>query len=878
MSTPRSVLHHCARSVLACVLLASCLGQSCGNPAAVLPITDEQVLGYRPADPNQSDGLSGAATPPIARTIDRLAVDEGQSFDVDARILFEGGVPEQFTWAQESGPSVILPAGGPTATLVAPWVDVNQLVVLLVTATNAAGSATARVEVLVQNVAEHRAEDITIVASAIEGDAPLTVDFSASTEDGNLPEATYNWIFGDGYRSIGWHVTHRFELPGVYTTQLCTTLRNGSTGCTAVQITVTSPSENGKESSGPDDNDEGEPGVLIARAGPDIYRADLDGNTVEAVTLDGSASTSPGSPIVSYVWKLNGNTIATGAVAVVNFPLGTHHVTLIVTTADGQTAQDTLVVTVSVPASYYVAPNGDDNWSGHLPEPNGNGTDGPFKTIQKALNLAGPGDTIYIRGGEYVLTDKIYVGAAIAMRRSGAPGFPITVAGTPGETVILRTLGSKPVFDFTNSYGNDTRGLGWFVFRNLKIMGGKYGWMFYPPAGEDWVEGEPLEKLMVHQIHDILIEDCEVDGNGVVQAGIYARNAGVRNLTVRRCRFHHCIGTEGNVDIGEWPDNFVAHSYPKSASHDLLFEDCDFYSSVHQQSNGIVFQPCVYNVTLRRCRAWNNGKYGLGCKGSDNFVIDRCAAWGNDSTQMYCRGFGGDSGAPRDAYPSNFTITNSIFIAPADQRGGSAVNWRENTNLNLYNCTIIGLRDGTLGEAGGYAFLVGNAHAIPCTMKMRNTIVAGFTHSNSMRMMDSDPTVYLLNTRYEANYNLFFGAFRYMAASWSTLEKWQNFWATGAPNGDDGLNGPMATFADTDSHMGNPLFARFDPATAPRRKAWSDNLWDEVDVHVTSASPAVANGENLTYLNIPELMVDYLGNPRPTTGPWTIGALQNVVP
>jgi hypothetical protein len=877
MPTLRSILHQSARAVLACFLLASCLGQSCGTPLTSLPLDDEQVLGFRPGDPNGGD--AGATIAPVARALDPLTVDEGQSFDMDARLLFEGGVPEQFTWSQESGPEVNLPAGGPTATLIAPAVDADQTVVLLVTGTNAAGSATARVEALVQNIVQHGAESIEIVASSLDGDAPLTVDFKAAVDGGDLPEGLYNWTFGDGYSSIGGQVSHLFASPGVYTTQLCVSLRNGSKGCSEVVITVSDPSENngGTGNNGQDNKDD--PGVLTAKAGPDLYRADLDGNTVEAVTLDGSASYSPGAPIVSYTWKLNGSTIAVGPVVVVNFSLGTHYVTLIVTTSDGQTAQDTLTVTVSKPASYYVATNGNDNWSGQLPDPNTNGTDGPFKTIQKAVNLAGPGDVIYIRGGEYVLNeDKIHVGAAIAMRRSGAPGFPITVAGTPGETVLLRTLGSKPVFDFTNSYGNDTRGLGWFVFRNLKIIGGKYGWMFYPLRPDTWVEGDPLEDLMVNQLHDIVIEDCEVFGNGVVQSGIYARNCGVRNLTVRRCRFHHCIGTEGNVDIGEWPDNFVAHGYPKSASHDLLFEDCDFYNAVHQQANGIVFQPCVYNVTLRRCRAWNNGKYGLACKGSDNFVVDRCAAWGNDSTQMYCRGFGGDSGAERDAFASNFTITNSIFIAPADQRGGSAVNWRENTNLNLYNCTIIGLRDGSLGEAGGYSFLCSNAHAIPCTLKMKNTIVAGYTNSNSMRMMDSDPTTYLLNTRYEGDRNVFFGTFRYMSWSWSTLDKWQTFWATGAPNGDDGMNGPTATFSDTNSRMGDPQFARFAASTAPRRKQWSDNLWDDVDLHVTAASPAVAQGENLTYMNMPDLMVDYNGNPRPTNGPWTIGALQIVAP
>ncbi len=34
--------------------------------------------------------------------------------------------------------------------------------------------------------------------------------------------------------------------------------------------------------------------------------------------------------------------------------------------------------------TYYIAVNGNDNWSGLLPEPNKNNTDGPFATLVKA--------------------------------------------------------------------------------------------------------------------------------------------------------------------------------------------------------------------------------------------------------------------------------------------------------------------------------------------------------------------------------------------------------------------------------------------------------------------------------------------------------------
>ena len=44
------------------------------------------------------------------------------------------------------------------------------------------------------------------------------------------------------------------------------------------------------------------------------------------------------------------------------------------------------------------------------------------------------------------------------------------------------------------------------------------------------------------------------------------------------------------------------------------------------------------------------------------------------------------------------------------------------------------------------------------------------------------------------------------------------------------------------------------------------------DFHLQATSPAIGAGTNLTSLGIPELNFDFDGNPRPATGPWTIGA------
>ncbi len=97
---------------------------------------------------------------------------------------------------------------------------------------------------------------------------------------------------------------------------------------------------------------------LVAHAGDDQAVLDADGDGVETITLDGSLSSSSGGTIVSYVWSEDGTVLATGATAAVDFPVGTHEVTLTVTDDTDGTADDTVLIDVLTSAP--VADAGDD--------------------------------------------------------------------------------------------------------------------------------------------------------------------------------------------------------------------------------------------------------------------------------------------------------------------------------------------------------------------------------------------------------------------------------------------------------------------------------------------------------------------------------------
>src|SRR5215469_4268413 len=90
------------------------------------------------------------------------------------------------------------------------------------------------------------------------------------------------------------------------------------------------------------------------------------------------------------------------------------------------------------PAIYYVAVDGNDKNPGTI--------DKPFATVQRAQKAVDPGDTVYIRGGTYHMTEdqiahkeRIYA-CVTYLDKSGEPGKYIFYCAYPGE---------RPVFEYS---------------------------------------------------------------------------------------------------------------------------------------------------------------------------------------------------------------------------------------------------------------------------------------------------------------------------------------------------------------------------------------------------------------------------------------------
>jgi hypothetical protein len=102
---------------------------------------------------------------------------------------------------------------------------------------------------------------------------------------------------------------------------------------------------------------------------------------------------------------------------------------------------------LAVAADIYVSAEGSDSNEGTITA--------PFRTIQHAIDLAGPGQSVLARGGTY--------NEFIEFRRSGNSDAPIRLAGYPGETVTLE--GSRLDWRYGISLGD----FDYIIIENLKV-------------------------------------------------------------------------------------------------------------------------------------------------------------------------------------------------------------------------------------------------------------------------------------------------------------------------------------------------------------------------------------------------------------------------
>jgi len=240
-------------------------------------------------------------------------------------------------------------------------------------------------------------------------------------------------------------------------------------------------------------------------------------------------------------------------------------------------------------SDFFVSPDGNDNNDGTI--------NSPFKTIEKAMGQAQPGDTIFLRGGLYVYSQTIRI------TKSGVSENPITLCSYQEEV---------PILDFQN-VGVDDSGIrldgSYWHLRGFTIQ----------YAGHNGLRATGSDNIM---------EQLVTRSNG--DTGLHLTNPASCNL-VLNCDSYFNYDPE---EHGQDADGFGAKF---DIGEGNLFKGCRAWNN---SDDGFDFWEAGNGVTVEDCWSFYNGDniwedplfagnangFKLG-HGSGGHVLIRCLAY-----------------------------------------------------------------------------------------------------------------------------------------------------------------------------------------------------------------------------------------------------------
>jgi hypothetical protein len=222
---------------------------------------------------------------------------------------------------------------------------------------------------------------------------------------------------------------------------------------------------------------------------------------------------------------------------------------------------------------YYVSPTGSDANSGAF--------DSPFYSIHKAIPLLVAGDMIYVRGGTYAYTNKIY----------------ITTSGNASATNnIWAYQDEKPILDFSGMIDTNTTGKG------FEIM------------GDYW----SIRGLEIRYAPD----------NGM-------RIRGNHN-TIERCVFHHNKNTGLQIGL----EGSSINTGNQAGSNTVI--NCDSYRNADTRKSGGDADGMACKLSagpgnaFYGCRAWENSDDGWDLFHNQfAVIISNCWTWHSGDASLY---------------------------------------------------------------------------------------------------------------------------------------------------------------------------------------------------------------------------------------------------
>jgi Ca2+-binding RTX toxin-like protein len=265
-------------------------------------------------------------------------------------------------------------------------------------------------------------------------------------------------------------------------------------------------------------------------------------------------------------------------------------------------------------AVYYVSTTGSNSNKGTI--------DSPFSSLQHAHNLAKPGDTIFVRGGTYELTE------VLKLTKDGTAGNPISVLAYKDEVPIFD--GAKiPTPDEFNGRAVHLESVSWNVFKGLVITNG--------PDGGLLIDGNSSNNVFEQIIAHTNGRASVAEGTGIA---IYGTGSNNLFLNCDSYNNHDVLGGGENADgfaIDAGSGNVLQGCRAWGNSDDGF----DFFNASFARND------VGSGVRAENCWAWGNGfdangnplgdgngfklggqRPGLGNTSGGHTVVD-CVSWDN---------------------------------------------------------------------------------------------------------------------------------------------------------------------------------------------------------------------------------------------------------
>jgi len=259
----------------------------------------------------------------------------------------------------------------------------------------------------------------------------------------------------------------------------------------------------------------------------------------------------------------------------------------------------------------------------------------PFKSIQKAINTAGPGDIICIRGGTYY--------EQLVLDVSGSKDLPIIFYGKYGEDIIID--GIKETIQ-TSSGVSDSQVLftprsSYITMANIEIQNSPGSGLY-------------LDRSNNNHFFDINAHDN--NGNGIALRA--------SNNTFTNCIASYNYDIEANGDNGDGftIDEADGYGYDNAFYYCSAFYNSDDGYDTWGASGTIIKNSIAHNNGSRqgnRNRAFNdtnfsgngNGfKLGIGIDSNSNSIVENCLAYDNAYAGFSSNGGGGNVVSHSTAY------------------------------------------------------------------------------------------------------------------------------------------------------------------------------------------------------------------------------------